>query len=237
MNVRGLVAKLGYSLRSEGVYPTLRKAFIHFTYGPTGDDAFDEKYGTDTGGLVPLWKVSVPSANARYGRPYRATTEDELTQAVALLSEDLAGFTFVDLGCGKGRTLLVASMLGFQSVIGIDFAKELVAIAQANIRKMGIANATVVDGDVTEFEFPKTNLVVYLYNPFAPEVMTRVIAALERHARNPPCLKLYVIYKNPLCADIINGSRSFAYFASTPDHGDIILWQAVAWHGGAASGS
>ncbi|HZB93312.1 MAG TPA: class I SAM-dependent methyltransferase [Stellaceae bacterium] len=222
-----IMGKLAHSLRHDGVYATLRKAFVHMTYGPAEDDGFDRQYGTDTGGLVPLWKVSVRSANARYGLPYRATTEAELTRALGGLGENLARFTFVDLGCGKGRTLLIASRFGFRSVIGVEFAAELAAIARANLAKRGLPEVTVIEGDAADYAFPEAPLVVYLYHPFAGEVMGKVMATLERHVRRWPLLPLYVVYKNPLHGGLFDQSASFAYLGAVPDHPDILTWKAV----------
>jgi SAM-dependent methyltransferase len=225
VNLRVALAKTAYSIRRDGLLATMRKALVHLTYGRAGDDAFDRQYGTDTGGLIPLWKVSVRSLNSRFGGPYRATAEDELIDALRFLGEAFGDFTFVDLGCGKGRTLLVAPRLGFARAIGVEFADELVAIARANIAKLAVRNATIIFGDVTEYAFPETDLVVYLYNPFAAEIMRRVMINLEAHLRALPQLKLYVIYKNPICAAAIDEAPSLSRLGAVPGHDDILVWQ------------
>ena len=112
---------------------------------------------------------------------------------------------FVDVGCGKGKTLMVAARLGFRSVVGVEFAPELAAIAAANIRKVGIGNAAVVEGDAAAFTFPDDPLVVYFYNPFSREVMQQVIANLAR-SRAP---RVYVVYKNPTYADVVLDASGF----------------------------
>src|SRR5436305_4408852 len=85
VNFKIALAKTADSIRRDGLVPTLRKAFVHLTYGRAGDDDFDREHGTDTGGLVPLWKVTVDSVNSRFGTPYRATAEDELVDALRFL--------------------------------------------------------------------------------------------------------------------------------------------------------
>jgi len=47
----------------------------------------------------------------------------------------LRDFTFVDLGSGKGRVLLMASHYPFKRIIGVEFIPELHQVAQENIRK------------------------------------------------------------------------------------------------------
>lgn len=225
MNFKVALEKTADSIRRDGLWATLRKAFVHLSYGRAGDDAFDRQYGTDTGGLVPLWKVSVRSANSRFGTPYRATAEDELVDAIRFLGGDPRDFTFIDLGCGKARMLLVAARLGFARVIGVEFADELAAIARANLARMNIAAATIVHGDVVEYELPATDLVVYLYNPFSAEIMRKVVAKLETHLRATPARKLYVIYKGPVCAALLDESAGLCNLGAVPGHADILVWQ------------
>jgi SAM-dependent methyltransferase len=227
LNFKVALEKTADSVRRDGLLATIRKAFVHLTYGRAGDDEFDRKYGTDTGGLVPLWKVSVRSTNSRFGTPYRATAEDELIDAVHLLGEELGDFAFIDLGCGKARMLLVAARLGFAQVIGVEFADELVAIARTNLAKMEIRNAAIIFGDVVDYEFPGSNLVIYLYNPFSIEIMRKVVAKLEAHLRDYPDVKAYVIYKGPVCAAVIDESASFRRLGPAPGHSDILLWRAT----------
>jgi predicted RNA methylase len=48
--------------------------------------------------------------------------------------------------CGKGRPLIVAAAMGFKTVIGVEFVRELVEVARENLRKTR-SNATVVCAD------------------------------------------------------------------------------------------
>jgi SAM-dependent methyltransferase len=161
---------------------------------------------------VPLWKLSISSPNARFGGRYHASEEWELAGALRVLNEDLGSFTFVDLGCGKGRSLLIASRMGFKRVIGVEFAAELAATARRNIQIMGVSNASVIDADAAEFSPPEDNLVAFLFNPFRNAVVRRVVGNLER----PRAGKLYVIYSNPICAEAFDASRVLQRVGSAP---------------------
>ncbi len=57
------------------------------------------------------------------------------------LPRDLADYTFVDIGAGKSRTLLLASRYSFAKIVGVEFAKELVACAAAQHRELQIRTA------------------------------------------------------------------------------------------------
>jgi SAM-dependent methyltransferase len=158
-----LAARLVRKLNDDGVGVTVRSAIAYLTRRKAAD-AFDLEYGTETDGLEPLWKLRIRSDNARCGERYQATTEHELVAALQSLGQVLGPFSFVDLGCGKGRTLLVASRLTFRRIVGVEFAEELVAIARRNLRTVDARNALVVHADAADFEFPPGDLVVYLYN-------------------------------------------------------------------------
>jgi len=41
--------------------------------------------------------------------------------------------TFIDIGCGKGRVLLMAAEHGFRKIIGIDFAADLCLTARGTV--------------------------------------------------------------------------------------------------------
>jgi SAM-dependent methyltransferase len=67
--------------------------------------------------------------------------------------------TFIDLGSGKGRALLIASEYAFGAIVGVELSPKLHAIAAANIAgSRGTAqrsrNARTIEADATEFRFP-----------------------------------------------------------------------------------
>src|SRR6476646_1262783 len=99
------------------------------------------------------WEHSVDTTRSSVGvgtqflagimaRPYFATEPwlfQQIIQAIALsiqqsaLSQSVGDFTFIDLGCGKGRVLLMASDYPFQKIVGVEFMPDLVGAAQKNI--------------------------------------------------------------------------------------------------------
>lgn len=211
MNLELMTSVVSKSLREHGAWRTLRTGIKHLVQTQTVDD-FDMKNGTDTSGIVPLWRLSITSTNARFGGRYHASEEWELAGAMRLLCEELSSFTFLDLGCGKGRSLLIAARMGFRRVIGVEFAAELVATARKNIRVMGVSNAIVIDADAADFRLPEGNQVIFLFNPFGQVVVRKVVANLERPREG----KLYVIYSNPIHANALDGSQVLQRVGSAP---------------------
>lgn len=53
---------------------------------------------------------------------------------MASLSAPVDELTFVDLGAGKGRAMLLASELPFRRIVGVEFSPELCDVARRNLR-------------------------------------------------------------------------------------------------------
>lgn len=191
-------------------------------------DAFDLKYGTDTSEAVPLWKFRIDSPSARFGAGYQTISEQALIDAISFLRDDPKVLTFIDLGCGKGRALLVAANLGFKQIIGVEFVHELAEVAKRNLAKVRIADAVVVETDAATYRFPDSDLVVYLYNPFSEEVVHMVLANLRESLPK----KLYVIYANPLCASLFDTSGFLTRLGCPTGRADIQVWSAATQGGG-----
>ncbi len=114
------------------------------------------------------------------------------------LPRDLADYTFIDIGAGKSRTLLLASRYGFAKIVGVEFAKELVDCSQRNIASFKsewqkCRDIEIVEADATQFEFPNAPLVLFFYNPFSQNVfdavLKNIVVSLKAHERD--CFIVY----------------------------------------------
>jgi SAM-dependent methyltransferase len=56
----------------------------------------------------------------------------DFLELAARLPSDLDDYTFVDVGCGGGRALLLAWRLGFHKLIGIELLPSFVWLARRN---------------------------------------------------------------------------------------------------------
>ena len=222
MDVRLFVEQAAQKLRRAGLRAALREGFDLLRDGRITDE-FDLKYGTDTGGLEPLWRFKINSPNARFVTTYQTLDEQRLIDAVSFLDQDPRHLTFVDVGCGKGRPLLVAAKLGFKEIIGVEFVRELAEIAKKNLQKVGVVNAVVVQADAAEYRFPKTDMVVYLFNPFSQKVMRQVIANLRESLAG----KLYVIYAAPRCAALFDARGFLTRLGCPPGRTGIQIWRSA----------
>jgi SAM-dependent methyltransferase len=135
--------------------------------------------------------------NHIYG-PVRAANAHAALRDLPL--SDYSQYTFIDVGSGKGRVLFVAAEYRFRKVIGVEFSHALHEDAVANIERYKYSGQRCADiesvyADASEYEFPNDNLVLYLFNPFGPEVMGKMLAnltkSLERHPRHVVVVMLW----------------------------------------------
>jgi SAM-dependent methyltransferase len=146
-------------------------------------------------------------------RPYFASEPwlfEQIMQALALsiqqsgLSQGLAhgalrNFTFIDVGSGKGRALLMAANYGFKRIIGVEFMPELHRVAQANIARCASERQQCrqiesICLDARDFQFPMEPLVLYLFNPFSEPTFAAVLENLRSSVEQAP-RPVYVAYR------------------------------------------
>jgi predicted RNA methylase len=135
---------------------------------------------------------------------------------------DYSQYTFIDMGSGKGRVLFVAAEYPFRKVIGVEFSNALHEDALANLKRYKYSgrrcgDIEAVHADARDFEFPDDNLVIYLFNPFGPEVMERMLAnlesSLERHPRHVIVAMLW-----PDHSDVVEGRKIMRVYRKTRRH-------------------
>jgi SAM-dependent methyltransferase len=161
--------------------------------------SFDWHYGTDTTDFVSNENLAATSPNLPFGIEYQPTPAREFRRMARALHIAPENFTFVDFGCGKGRTLLLAAQAGFRRVTGVDYAPKVLAAAQRNIAifqaRAPETRFETVRQDAVEYEFPAGDCVLFFFNPFNEKVMGPVVENLRRsHAANPR--RFYVILYN-----------------------------------------
>lgn len=156
------------------------------------DSRFDRRFGTDTGGIVPVRALGVTGPSVEDAHPFVPTPARLFRQTLEYAVPDASGFVFVDYGSGKGRTLLLASDQPFRQIVGVEFSPLLHEIAEQNIRvyrsrRQRCFDVSSVCADAVDFELPSGDLVLYLWTPFENRVLDSVIdriaAALARESR------------------------------------------------------
>lgn len=160
-------------------------------------DPFDLEHDVETSQLVHTSDLRVDSRNWIEGTSYDPTPVKLIRETIAALPINLAEFTFVDFGSGKGRVLFVASEFPFARIVGVEYAPELHQTACRNLQSyrsntQKCRRIEAVCQDMTTFHFPEGPLVLFFYNPTSEAVMRTMEAKIT--ALSQAC---WVVYVNP----------------------------------------
>jgi hypothetical protein len=170
-----------------------------------GDIDFDFDHGVDTTWATVSLRTRVREwlSGGQY-QPSEPALFREIIEALPVTPDR---FTFIDLGSGKGRTLLMASGFPFRRIIGMELLEELNAIAVANIARYvsDEQRCFAIEthaGDARYFEFPAEPTVLYLFNPFPRHIWREVLTNLHESLRTSR-REMFVVYHNPVHEDIL----------------------------------
>ena len=187
-------------IRQKGIKKVLGSARSYFY-----DLYFDYKYSVDTHSWVPVSKLDVDDSKKEHAVLYQATRVlplRKLFKRVQIPKEN----TLIDIGCGKGRVLLMAAEYGFEDVRGVEFSKSLCSIANKNILKYRKSTQTrtsfiVVNEDAAEYQYGDED-VFFLYNPFDEVILEKVLQniSVSLKSRNRT---IWMIYANAIHRKLI----------------------------------
>lgn len=209
--VRQMVANHGWAAAIRAARDRLEKRLRQappaaeiLSWQPTAEHEFDRRFGVDTSGLVWGADLKTGSPSDAWNTAYYGIGPSVFHRVIAQVPEPLRTATFIDLGCGKGRAVLLASEYPFAQAIGVEIAPALHRIAVENVSRYKtvceaegrrIAPMRVLLEDAANYRFPSGPLVVYLYHPFCRPVLDKVLHNLEHSLREEP-REAAVIYIN-----------------------------------------
>jgi predicted RNA methylase len=182
-------------------------------------DSFDAKYGTETARIVPVGALDIPDEKLGQTVRYEAIGDEVflgLMQELPIASEQ---YIFIDLGSGKGRALLLASLFPFKEIIGVEFSAALTAVALNNTRifkdpRQKCTKIRPLCQDAATYELPLEAAIFFLYNPFGEKVMRSAVSNIEHSLQNCP-RKVYAVYHQPLHRNIWDQSKVFQVVRTT----------------------
>jgi hypothetical protein len=231
MNGPGLPATLSRfwkeGVAANGFWPTARSVANHiweFLRESTpaqgriryGDAEYDWDHRVDTTSATVGWRERLLG---HFHSPYQATEPEIFREMMAVPKIDFREFTFIDIGSGKGRVLLMASDYPFRRIVGIELLAALHGVAQKNLsvyesdsRQCFAVEA--VCGDAREFTFPAEPLVVYLFNPLPEAGVVDVMANLAQSVSQYPRV-VHLLYRNPLFENVVARYPGFNRIAGT----------------------
>lgn len=157
--------------------------------------------------------VGHDASNGFWYIPTRPSVAREILRTLPI--GDPRPFTFIDVGCGKGRMLTLAARHGFHLIVGIELDSALCAVAQANIAKLRDPRIAIEQTDARNYAFPPTPLVLYLFNPFGENILQtfldNLVASLNAHPRPVVLALMYPEY-----AYVVDRFPGFKLDSETP---------------------
>jgi SAM-dependent methyltransferase len=197
-------------LRRHGLLGTVRLAWgktVGRVFSPGAsrrldqyEQQFDSSYNIDTAGFIRPNALDIKAPTVEFASPYRGIDPPMFEAVLRRLDIDYPQFTFVDIGSGKGRAVLLACKLPFRKCIGVEFSPTLHRIACENTRHFAADLRLCHDieflcHDATQYDLPPGNLVLFFYNPFERNIFDLVVANIEQSlARDPRTI--YMVLAN-----------------------------------------
>lgn len=185
---------------------------------------FDQMHGVETSGLVPAGHLVTGHPNDEHVTAYYGVAPSILRTLIdhwrdTPPPEPIRRYTFVDLGAGKGRAMLVASEFDFREVVGVELNPAMADAAQRNIdiwqashredeTSPRLAPIHLYQQDALEFELPRTHTLLFLFHPFEAPVVRALLRRIEtQFAKRPGALD--ILYVNAECADLLDHNPAF----------------------------
>ncbi len=193
--------RLMESVRLRGVKKTIQGIMSKIE-----DHAFDLRYGTSTAQRMELKDLQIISENKLRGVNYVATHSKPFRKLVRELGLP-RDKVFVDLGCGKGKVLMLAAQCGFKRVVGVEFSRDLCLAAKENVaafqsRARTRTDVVIIESDAMDYAIQTDESIFFLFNPFDEVVLTAVleniIRSFEKHNR-----RIWIIYNHPTWSNVI----------------------------------
>jgi SAM-dependent methyltransferase len=151
---------------------------------------FDLEYGVRTSGLVAGRHLKSGHSHDKHATAYYGVAPSVLTALIKRWrktgpSAPMAATTFIDVGSGMGRGVLVASQLPLKAVLGVELHTGLARVARRNIRRWKKDGRTacpirLIEGDAVDLDLPQGPVVAFLFNPFGAAVLRKLLRAWRK---------------------------------------------------------
>ncbi|MGB6986357.1 MAG: class I SAM-dependent methyltransferase [Candidatus Aquilonibacter sp.] len=169
----------------------------------SGARRFDRDYGVTTQAVLFLTDLDTDAVGdaGAHATHYEAVPVPDFRGLIALVPEEaIANATFVDVGAGMGRAVILAAEYPFKQVLGIELSPGLYEVAKENLataRERGLRahDIRLVRDDARIANYPPGDLVVFLFNPFDADALRATLASIENR-RDPG--KTWLLYHTPV---------------------------------------
>jgi SAM-dependent methyltransferase len=178
---------------------------------------FDEEFGVRTSGLVAGRHLKSGHPHDRHATAYYGVAPSVFRALMrrwkrSRLDWAIKDVSFIDIGAGMGRAVLLAAQMPFRQVVGVELNPTLARIAKKNLtawRASGraLAPMKVICGDAVDYRLPTGPCLAFMFNPFGAPVMRRLLQAW-RLGLTVQTGELDLIYVNNEQEHVLESERS-----------------------------
>ena len=190
---------------------------------------FDRFHGTDTGGLLPKASILTGHPSDAHLTAYYGVAPSILDGLIELWLTarpplPIDHYTFLDIGAGKGRALLTASLHPFARVTGIELNPSLAAIARRNLALFAASSSSsplspvdLLEGDALEASLPTGPTLAFMFHPFEAPLLHRFLARITQAYASQPG-RFDLLYVNAEHIAILDRNPAFEriFYGSVP---------------------
>jgi SAM-dependent methyltransferase len=151
------------------------------------EKSFERSLGIRSGDVISLRELGMEHKERREHVP---TSLKDFRRMEKFLRPRVQDEVFLDYGAGLGRMLVLAAMLPFKRVIGVELSPVLAMRAQENIakckNKLRCKDIEVFVSDAASFQLARDVTTFYFYNPFAGEILDKVLNNIRMSHEEAP---------------------------------------------------
>ena len=175
----------------------------------------DLQYGIETDGSIGPGQLRSGAKGDLYSVGYGGSQPSVVRAAISKIP-DLHSACFLDIGCGKGRALAVASEFGFRRIIGVEISPDLAQTARMNAQRIARVHPErteieIVEEDALTFQLPSGFVVAFFYHSGHAPLVRALASRIAAHNQIPGN-RMIVLYYNPIAGKIFDDHPDFSRF-------------------------
>jgi SAM-dependent methyltransferase len=187
----------------------------------SGGRRFDHDYGVTTHAVLFLTDLDPDAAGdaGAHATHYEAVPVADFHALIALLEPAaIPHSTFVDVGAGMGRAMILAAEYPFRQVSGVEVSPSLYEVAKENLRavaqrRRACRDVSLTRADARIWNYPPGDLVVFLYNPFDADALRTTLAAIVGRRKRGTT---HLLYHTPVERTVIESEPGWSLVAQLP---------------------
>jgi len=153
------------------------------------DFCFDKLYKINTMGNYIKYCSNINEDITIY-LPTGYKNIQNILNSIKLRNQDI----FVDFGCGKGRTVFLASLRKIKKAVGIEYNHELFKDALKNKKKFKFnkSEIKILYLDAAKYKITDET-IFFFFNPFGLKTLNKILNNIKKSLKYNP-RKIYIIY-------------------------------------------